>query len=85
MITGEDTLRELLERTEKYSPHGENYWEMYKTDHFMKMDPAQRVAELIEWDKLLEFETKPSRDTADLITRRREISDLDNLLRRVGK
>jgi len=51
----------------------------------MKMDPAQRVAELIEWDKLLEFETKPSRDTADLITRRREISDLDNLLRRVGK
>jgi hypothetical protein len=79
----EDTLRELLERTEKYD--GPGYWEKYKENYFMKLPADQRVAELAGWDRLLEKEVQPSRETADLITRRREIGALDSLLRRAGR
>jgi hypothetical protein len=76
-----DTLREFLERSESFD---ENYWSTYQSD-FAKLDAPGRTAELALWHRLMEEETKPDRVTAELISKRRSLADLDNLLRRAGR
>ena len=76
-----DTLREFLERSESFD---ENYWSTYQSD-FAKLDAPGRTAELALWHRLMEEEVKGDRITAELITKRRSLTDLDNLLRRAGR
>ena len=49
---------------------------------FVKMGPEVRRAELLRWDGVLEEETRPSRQVAQVIQIRRELSDLHNVLLR---
>ena len=59
-------------------------WNAYR-EKFLSYPPNNRVIELSAYDKLLEAEHRPTRQTAEYITKRRELGDLDSMLRRVGR
>jgi hypothetical protein len=59
-------------------------WDEYRR-RFAQCSPDNRVTELVAFDELLERETAPSRTTAEYIQRRRNLGDIDNLLRRARR
>jgi hypothetical protein len=59
-------------------------WDWYR-EKFLRHSEDQRIIELTAYDKLLEGETAPSRQTAEYIQKRRELGDLHELLKRGGR
>jgi hypothetical protein len=83
MMTEDYRLHEVFDSLQKYAR--EDIFDAFKTKEFFRYSPDMRVAVLSGWDRLMEQETKPSRATAELISKKRELDDLHNLLIRGGR
>jgi hypothetical protein len=75
-----DSLADFM--TDLDNHHGG--WDAYK-EKFFGYAPESRVIELTAFDKLLQDEHKITREHAEWITKRRELTALDSLLRRAGR
>jgi hypothetical protein len=83
MMTTEDTLHEILGGLQKYAD--DDVFESFKMNEFFRYGPTERIAVLSGWDKKMEMETKPNRETAELIAKKRELNDLHFLLKKAGR
>jgi hypothetical protein len=60
-------------------------WSFYK-DQFAKQSPAGRHSDLLSIDNYLaEYGMSATRETADLISKKRELADLHGILTRAGR
>jgi hypothetical protein len=75
-----ENLAEFFQEIDNY--HGG--WDAYK-EKFFSYPKDNRIIELSAYDKLLEQELAPTRQTAEYISKRRILGDIDNLLRRAGR
>jgi hypothetical protein len=75
-----ESLGEFFQEIETY--HGG--WDGYR-QKFLTYPPNNRVIELSAFDQLLGAEHRPTRQTAEYITKRRELGDLDAMLRRAQR
>jgi hypothetical protein len=75
-------LHEIFDALGRYS--SDDPFEQFKNE-FFRAGPAERVAVLTGWDQKMQYETKPSRETAELINRKMELDDLHSLLSRAGR
>jgi hypothetical protein len=82
-MTDDYRLHEIFEGLQKYSD--DDVFEKFKTEEFFRYGPAERVAVLAGYDRLMEHETKPSRATAELIDRKRQLDDLHFILKKAGR
>jgi hypothetical protein len=76
-------LHEVFHGLQKYMD--DNVFDAFKSKEFFHYGPDMRIAVLSGWDRLMEQETKPTRDTAELISKKRELDDLHKLLERAGR
>jgi hypothetical protein len=76
-------LHEIFDGLQKYMD--DNVFDAFKSKEFFHYGPDVRIAVLTGWDRLMEHESKPSRATAELISKRRELVDLHELLSRGGR
>jgi hypothetical protein len=76
-------LHEVFDGLQKYMD--DDVFDSFKTREFFNYNPDMRIAVLSGWDRLMEYETKPSRTTAQLINKKRELDDLHLLLRKAGR
>jgi hypothetical protein len=68
-----------------YNYDEESVWQLYK-DGFLKRDAANRDAELKAFDAFAEDKMNtPSREVADLLTRKRELLSIHGALRKLGR
>ena len=58
-------------------------WDSYKRNYFVMLDPQSRATELSIFDRALE--PKPSKEFSEHWTRRRELEQLDVLMKRAGR
>ena len=79
------SLSEFFSGLERYSSEsGADPWAAYK-ERFLNLPSAGRAHELACFDELLEEEHRVTKEHAEYITKRRELSSLDSLLRRGGR
>jgi len=83
-VNPDETLTEFEERVKRYS-NSETPLEDFLEDGFMKGSPNDRQKWLVDFDRLVFDEARPTRDFARWETLRREFSARDALLRRVGR
>jgi hypothetical protein len=76
-------LHEIFDGLQKYM--NDDVFDSFKTKEFFHYGPDMRIAVLTGWDRLMEQEIKPTRATAELISKRRELVDLHELLSRGGR
>jgi hypothetical protein len=88
MVIGEERERLMSEIDEilaSYTYDEETVWETYK-DSFLRRSPQNRDAELKAFDQYAETKMDtPSRETADLLTRKRELLSIHGALRKLGR
>jgi hypothetical protein len=78
-------MSEIDEVLAGYMYDEEHVWQLYK-DGFLKRDAANRDAELKAFDAFAEDKmATPSRETADLLVRKRQLLDLHGMLRKLGR
>jgi hypothetical protein len=75
-----ESLTEFMTDLENY----QGGWQSYRS-RFFDCSPEQRIIEMSAFDRLLQDEHKVTREHAEFVTRRRELSALDSLLRRAGR
>jgi hypothetical protein len=76
-------LRKIYYGAEDATPNA--LWGFFK-EQFAKQPAAGRHCDLIAIDSYLaEHGTSPTRETADLISKKRELSDLHSVLSRAGR
>jgi hypothetical protein len=76
-------LRELYYGAEDAT--APDLWAFYK-DQFAKQPPAGRHSDLLSIDNYLaEHGTSATRETADLLSKKRELADLHGILSRAGR
>lgn len=63
--------------------HGD--WQQYKLNYFMQLDQKQRTNELAIFDRALHEEAKPTKEFSSYWSRRRELEDLDALMRKANR
>lgn len=78
----DERLGEIFDSYQKYSDV--DVFDKFKRD-FLRYSPEVRLEVLTAYDRKMEFETKPTRDHAELISRKRELDDLDRLLKKAGR
>jgi hypothetical protein len=78
-----DSLNEIFDSLEKYE--GEEVFDRFRDETFFRYNHDQRVAVLMGWDKLMQEETRPSRQTAAWMARGRELRAVHDLLDRAGR
>lgn len=84
MIVADDyRLHEIFDNLQKYSD--DNVFDQFRDAEFFRYGPTERVQVLMGWDRLMEAETKPSRDHAELIAKRRELVAMHQLLESAGR
>ena len=78
-------MSEMDQILASYTYDEETVWETYK-ESFLKRDAANRDAELKAFDSFAEDKmSTPSRETAELLTRKRQLLDLHGMLRKLGR
>jgi hypothetical protein len=75
-----ESLSEFFTEIDTY--HGG--WDAYR-EKFLRYPEENRIIELTAYDKLLDNESRPTRETAEFITKRRILGDIHNLLKRAGR
>jgi hypothetical protein len=60
-------------------------WDDYKTNYFLKLDPKQRANELTIFQQAMNEQARPTREFASYFAKKRELDDLDRLLRSSGR
>jgi hypothetical protein len=76
-------LHEVFDSLQKYV--SEDVFDKFKTEEFFRYGPTERIAVLAGWDRLMQEEIKPTRGTAELIAKKRELDHLHSLLSRAGR
>ena len=76
-------IKEIFDGLQKYMD--DNVFDQFRDAEFFRYGPTERVQVLMGWDRLMEAETKPSRDHAELIAKRRELVAMHQLLERAGR
>jgi hypothetical protein len=59
-------------------------WQKYKNE-FATACSSDRAEELMKFGRLMEDQTKPTRETAEWLTAQRELTDIHDLLLRAGR
>jgi hypothetical protein len=76
-------LHEIFDGLQKYMD--DDVFDSFKEKEFFHYPPDYRVAVLSGFDRLMEAEIKPTRATAELIAKKRELDDLHFLLKKAGR
>ena len=76
-------IQELLDSVGKYFD-GDTF-DRFKTEEFFRYPHDYRVQILMGWDRMMQQEIRPTRETASLISKKRELDDLHALLSRAGR
>jgi hypothetical protein len=78
-------MSEIDQVLASYTYDEETVWETYK-ESFLKRDAANRDAELKAFGAFAEDKMNtPSREVADLLTRKRELLSIHGALRKLGR
>jgi hypothetical protein len=82
-------MSDLLEHLTEYSDFNpdEQAWAVYK-NRFLASTPDHRQAEMRAFDQFVDTHDKfsrPTREAADVLARRRELGDLHALARKAGR
>lgn len=81
----DETIDEFKDRVTRY--YGRDFdqaFEGIKADFFVA-SPEQRVQWLRGYDNAIGLETRPSQDLAEMISKKRELHDIHNLLLRARR
>jgi hypothetical protein len=79
------TLTEMFNRAQRYDlVDADQIFDAYKHS-FLRMAPTGRMSVLMQWDDLLEHETRRTRQHAHLVSRRRELDDMHKTLLRASR
>jgi hypothetical protein len=75
----------IVEQMAKYGDHDEETsWEVFKKGYSRKL-PEARIADLKMADQWLDVQTRPTREHASILTRKRELEAIHWTLRGVGR
>jgi hypothetical protein len=78
-------MSEIDEILAGYNFDEETVWQTYK-DGFLRRSAEDRQAQLQSFDSYCEGKMDtPSRETADLLVRHRELTDIHGMLRKLGR
>ncbi len=81
----DETMDEYRDRiTRYYNRDFEEAFEGVKRD-FIKTRPETRIQWLRGWDSAIALESRPTRDQAEFIAKKRELNSLHELLTRSGR
>jgi hypothetical protein len=72
-----------IEQMQRYHDNPD-VWATYK-DHFTKFDPNVRIAQLQQLDQWMAMQDRPTRQTAEFLQMKRELSDIHWLLRKAQR
>jgi hypothetical protein len=76
-------LQEVFDSLQKYAR--EDVFDSFRDQTFFRYSPEERIIVLTGWDRMMAEETKPSRATAELISKKRELDAMHELLSRAGR
>jgi hypothetical protein len=76
-------LNEIFDTLQRYD--SDDVWDKFLQDEFFKYNKNERVAVLTGFDKLLQQEVKPNRQTAMWFNRQRELVAMHKTLERAGR
>ncbi len=62
----------------------EGEWDKYKSN-FATRPKAERVTELRKFDSWLDTQTRPTREHAEILSRKRQVEDIHWALDRIGR
>ncbi len=65
-------------------PDDETLWHR-TTEHFQTLPPTERALAINNVDRMLPEAFTPSREAADVWTKKRQLEDIDFILRRAGR
>jgi hypothetical protein len=82
-MTDDYRLHEIFGGLQKYMD--DDVFDSFKEKEFFHYNSDMRIAVLSGWDRLMERETQPTRATAELINKKRELDDLHFLLKKAGR
>ena len=78
-------MSEIDEILAGYNFDEETVWDLYK-EKFLRRSAENRQAELQAFDKLTEDKMDtPTRETADLLSRKRELLSIHDTMRKLGR
>jgi hypothetical protein len=78
-------MSEIDEVLAGYNFNADEAWPLYK-EKFLRRSALDRDAELKAFDAFAEDRmSAPSRETADLLVRKRELLDMHSMLRKLGR
>jgi len=81
----DETMEQFQDRiTRYYNRDFEDAFGAIKDD-FLKASPDQRRQWLHGWDRTLAMETRPTKQHAEWISKKRELDQLHSLLQRAGR
>jgi hypothetical protein len=84
-MTEDFRLGEIFDSIGKYTGGDDSLFDQFKNQEFFRYGPDYRIAVLSGWDRIMQQETRPNRETAMWIARKRELDDLHQLLSRAGR
>jgi hypothetical protein len=76
------TISECDATVEKY---GLTDFETYIERDFPRFSEAERLAVLMQWDEMLSNETRPTKELADHVSRKRQLDDVHFALKNIGR
>jgi ribosome modulation factor len=80
-----ESLEEYRDRIVRYhNADFEQAFQGVKYD-FVNAPPEQRIQWLYGWDRALAQENRPTRDHAEWLSKRRELGDLHEAMKKVGR
>jgi hypothetical protein len=77
------SLGEIFSTLERYA-HSDVF-DQWRDQIFFRYSPQQRMETLLEWDKKMQLETKPTKDHAALLSKQRELVAMDRFLRSANR
>jgi hypothetical protein len=83
MIVEDYRIKDIFDGLQKYMD--DDVFDRFRDAEFFRYSPDQRIAVLMGWDRLMDQETKLTRDHAELIAKRRELVAMHQLLERGGR
>jgi hypothetical protein len=76
-------LHEVFDGLQKYMD--DDVFDQFRDQEFFRYNKNDRIAVLVGWDRMMEAEVKPTRATAELIAKRRELDFMHELLSKAGR
>jgi hypothetical protein len=81
----DETMEEYRDRITRYYNSDFEQAFVGVKNNFLNASPEQRIQWMRGWDKALSQESRITKDHAEWISKRRELDDLHNLLKKAGR